>query len=101
MSFEFSLKQVQRRLDEFPVQVAKMFEEVFDYLIYKYSIESKQSSEVCQVLEKIQKDERVKKAALEECVIELKNYAEEIKCPKLVQEKYEEAIFEFTKEIIY
>ena len=71
----------------------------------KHSIESKQSSaEVCQVLEKIQvvireKDERVKEA-LEECATELKNYAEEIKSQKLVQEKYEEAI-QITKEIIY
>ena len=103
-----SLKQVQRRLDEFPVQVAKMLEEGFDYLMTdskKHSIESKESSsEVCQVLEKIQmvireKDECVKKA-FEECATELKNYAEEIKSQKLVQEKYEEAI-QITKEIIY
>ena len=103
-----SLKQVQRRLDKFPVQVAKMLEEGFDYLMTdskKHSIESKESSsEVCQVLEKIQmvireKDERVKKA-FEECATELKNYAEEIKSQKLVQEKYEEAI-QITKEIIY
>ena len=84
-----------------------MLEEGFDYLVTdlkKHSIESKQSSaEVCQVLENIQlvtrkKDERVKKA-LEECAIELKNYAEEIKCQKQVQEKYEEAI-RIMKEII-
>ena len=108
ISLANSLKQVQRRLDEFPVQVAKMLEEGFDYLMTdskKHSIESKQSSaEVCQVLEKIQvvireKDERVKEA-LEECATELKNYAEEIKSQKLVQEKYEEAI-QITKEIIY
>ena len=107
ISLSNSLKQVQRRLDEFPVQVARMLEEGFDYLmkdLKKHSVESKQSSaEVCQVLEKIQsvireKDERVKKA-LEECAIELKNYAEEIKCRKQVQEKYEEAI-RIMKEII-
>jgi len=107
ISLANSLKQVQRRLDDFPVQVAKMLEEGFDYLqteAKKHSSQSQESSsEVCQVLEKIQaatkeKDNRVKKV-LEDCAHELKDYAEEIQSQKLIRDKYEEVI-QVMKEII-
>jgi len=107
ISLANSLKQVQRRLDDFPVQVAKMLEEGFDYLqteAKKHSSQSQESSsEVCQVLEKIQaatkeKDNRVKKV-LEDCANELKEYAEEIQSQKLIRDKYEEVI-QVMKEII-
>ena len=45
-----------------------------------------------------EKDARVKKV-LDECAIELQNYAEKIKCQKIVQEKYADAI-RIMKEII-
>ena len=107
ISLANSLKQVQRRLDDFPVQIAKMLEEGFDYLqteAKKHSSQSQESSaEVCQVLEKIQaatqeKDDRVKKI-LEDCAIELKEYAEEIQSQKLIRDKYDEVI-QVMKEII-
>ena len=107
ISLANSLKQVQRRLDDFPVQIAKMLEEGFDYLqteAKKHSSQSQESSaEVCQVLEKIQaatqeKDDRVKKT-LEDCAIELKEYAEEIQSQKLIRDKYDEVI-QVMKEII-
>lgn len=100
ISLANSLKQVQRRLDDFPVQVAKMLEEGFDYLqteAKKHSSQSQESSaEVCQVLEKIQaaskeKDDRVKKI-LEDCANELNDYAKEIQSHKLIRDKYEEVI---------
>ena len=107
ISLANSLKQVQRRLDEFPVQVAKMLEEGFDHLqteAKKHSSQSQESStEVCKVLEKIHaatkdKDVRVKKI-LEDCFNELKDCAEEIQSHKLVRDKYEEVI-QVMKEII-
>ena len=107
ISLANSLKQVQRRLDDFPVQIAKMLEEGFDYLQTEARKQSSQSQESCanvrQVLEKIQtaskeKDDWVKKV-LEDCTNELKDYEEEIKKQKLVRDKYEEVI-QVMKEII-
>ena len=107
ISLSNSLKHVQRRLDDFPVQVAKMLEEGFDYLqteAKKHSSRCQESSaELCQVLEKIlaatkDKDDRVKKV-LEDCANELKDYAEEIQGHKLIRDKHEEVI-QVMKEII-
>ena len=108
ISLAHSLKQVQRKLDDFPVQVAKMLEEGFDYLqteAKKHSRRSRESSaEVCQVLDKIQtaakeKNDRVKKV-LEECAIELENYAEAIQSQRLLQERSEEIMKTMNKIIV-
>ena len=108
ISLAHSLKQVQRKLDDFPVQVAKMLEEGFDYLqteAKKHSSRSRESSaEVCQVLDKIQtaakeKNDRVKKV-LEECAIELENYAEAIQSQKILQERSEEIMKTMNKVIV-